>query len=267
LDSWSLKEKFLKKKIYTILFLNKFLLSLDAIFFSTKDEYYEARKNFKLPFAFIIPNGINLRKFKKNIEVKNDNRVKKKIIFFGRIHKKKGIELLLNSLKSLPDNFFNDFYFEITGPGQVEYITKIQKIIEKFNLANRVFIKKPKSQNEKINYLKTASLFILPSFEEADSIALKEAMSLSLPVIASEQCRMNIIKEETAGFIVKTESNSIKNKLLCLKEVDLQHMGNNSRKVIEDYFDNEKCVKKLSNIYEDLLTGCHNSKAWINLND
>ena len=266
LDSWSLKEKYIKKKIYSILFLKRFILSLDAIFFSTKDEFYEAKKNFKLPFAFVIPNGINLSRFQKIKKIKDINK-KKKIIFFGRIHKKKGIEILLNSIKRLPSNFFEDFYFEITGPGEVNYINKIKKIIIELNLSMKVFIKKPMKQNEKINYLKTGSIFILPSFEEADSVALKEAMSLNLAVIISEQCRMNIVEKKNAGYIVKTDSESIKNILLKLKESDIEKMGENSRKIIEEYYDNNICVKNLFYIYEDVHTGSHSSASWMNLND
>ena len=265
LDSWSLREKYLKKKIFSILFLKKFILSLDAIFFSTKDEFFEAKKNYKLPFAFIIPNGINLEKFHRINKIQSKNK-KKKIIFFGRIHKKKGIELLLNSIKSLPSEFFDDFYFEITGPGEDSYINNIQKLINDFNLSLNVFLKNPMSQNEKINYLRSGSVFILPSYEEADSIALKEAMSLNLPVIISEQCRMDIVERENAGFIVKTDTQSIKSKLLMLRDIDIENMGENSRKIIEEHFDNEICVNKLWHIYEDIHTGSHNSKAWINLN-
>ncbi len=266
LDSWSLKEKYLKKKIYSSLFLKKFVLSLDAIFFSTKDEYFEAKKNFKLPFAVVIPNGINLSKFKK-ISLNKNIFKKKKIIFFGRIHKKKGIELLLDTIKSLPESFFKEFYFEITGPGELKYINIIVKLIKSYKLSEKVFVEKPKKINEKIEYLKTGSVFILPSFEEADSIALKEAMSLSLPVIISEQCRMNIVAEKHAGFVIKTNISSIKDKLLSLKDLDLNKMGENSRKIIEDYYDNQYCVSKLWHVYEDLYTGSHSSKAWINLNE
>ena len=107
-------------------------------------------------------------------------------------------------------NFFEDFYFEITGPGEDTYINNIQKLINDFNLSKNVFIKNPISQSEKINYLRTGSVFILPSFEEVYSIALKEAMSLNLPVVISEQCRMGIVEKKNAGFIVKTDTQSIK---------------------------------------------------------
>ena len=265
LDSWSLREKYLKKKLYSLLFVKRFILSLDAIFFSTNSEYLEAKKNFRLPYAFVIPNGINLNEFNKiNI---NKNKPLKKIIFFGRIHKKKGIELLLETIRLLPESFFKEFYFEITGPGEFKYVNTIKNLIKNYKISEKVYIGKPKDQNNKIKYLKTGSLFILPSFEEADSVALKEAMSLSLPVLISEQCRMSIVSEKNAGFIIKTNISSLKDKLLALKDADLNKMGENSRNIMENYFDNESCVNKLWQIYKDLYTGSHNSKAWINVND
>ena len=265
LDSWSLREKYLKKKLYSLFFLKRFILSLDAIFFSTNSEYFEAKKNFKLPYAFVIPNGINLTEFNKtNV---NKNKPQKKIIFFGRIHKKKGIELLLNTIRLLPENFFREFYFEITGPGEFKYVNNIKNLIKDYKISDKVSVENPKDNNSKIKYLKTGSLFILPSFEEADSVALKEAMSLSLPVLISEQCRMSIVGEKNAGFIVKTNISSLKDKLLALKDADLNKMGENSRNIMENYFDNESCVNKLWQIYKDLYTGSHNSKAWINVND
>jgi len=265
-DKWSLREKFLRKKLFSLIFLNNFIIKLDAIFFSTFDEFFEAKQSFKLPYAFIIPNGINLNKFKfiknQNLETK-----KKKIIFFGRIHKKKGIELLLKSIKELPESFFSNYFFEITGPGEKYYIEKISKIIINYKLENKVFLLGPKNTSEKKEYLKSGDLFILPSFEEADSIALKESMALGLPVIISEQCRMNIIKEKKSGFVVKTSINSIVNTLVSLDKSDLKKMGNSSRQIIENYYDNEKCSKRVFKVYEDIYTGGHSSNDWINLNE
>lgn len=265
-DSWSLKEKYLKKKIFSIFFLNNFVIKLDAIFFSTKEEYIEAKKNFKLPFSFIIPNGINLNKFKKTF-IKKNKQINKKIVFFGRIHKKKGIEILLKAISKLPSEFFKEFYFEITGPGEKQYIKKISKIIINSKLDKFVKLLPPKNVKEKVDYLKTAAIFILPSYEEADSIALKEAMSLDLPVIISEQCRLNIVGEKKAGFVIKTNVNDITKKLIGLKKINFDQMGNISRNIIEKYFNNENCVKDLLLVYEDIYTGSHISKKWINLNE
>ena len=88
----------------------------------------------------------------------------------------------------------------------------------------------PKSSKEQNTYLQNSDIFILPSYEEGDSIALKEAMSAGNAVIISEQCRLNLVEEENAGIIVKTDKNSIKNALNKLKEFQFRRNGRKFKK-------------------------------------
>jgi len=137
-------------------------------------------------------------------------------------------------------------------------------MIHNFNLNSYVAVLPPKSRNNKISYLKNVDIFILPSYEEGDSIALKEAMALGIPVIISEQCRMNIVEENKAGFIVKTEFYNLKKTILSLVNFDLKKMGINARNIITNNFDNETCCNRVLKIYEDVYTGSYNSIDWIN---
>ena len=40
-------------------------------------------------------------------------------------------------------------------------------------------------------------------------------------------------------------------------------MGNNSKKIIQEYFDNDYCADRVFKIYEDIYTGSFLSKDWI----
>ena len=267
LDEWSINEKYIKKKIFIKLFLQKSIIQSSAFFFSTLDEHKEAQKNINFPDFFVIPNGSDLTKYKMDKD-KNINEKKiKKIAYFGRIHKKKGIEILLESIKEMPKSFFLNYFFEIVGPGETEYIEKIKNLINSYSLNEHVKLLSPKQRNEKISYLNSVDIFILPSYEEGDSIALKEAMSLGIPVIISEQCRMGIVQKANAGFIVKTEIDSLKESFNKLQSCDLKKMGLNARSIIENKFDNENCSKRLFKIYEDIYTGSHNSLDWVRENE
>jgi poly(glycerol-phosphate) alpha-glucosyltransferase len=124
---------------------------------------------------------------------------------------------------------------------------------------------KPIFDKEKVTYLKNADVFILPSFEEGDSIALKEAISIGIPVIISKQCRMDIVKEYNAGFVTDTKSSEVLASLLKLEKSDLQEMGNNARILAETYYNNDDCTNRLIHIYEDLFTGNRTSPDWINV--
>ncbi len=260
LDDWSMSHSVFKKKIFYILFLRKLFLRSN-IFFSNIGEYKDSKKEFNFADKFVIPNGIDFNIFNKKQKKKFFH--KKKIIYFGRIHEKKGIEILLKAIKKLPKNFFEKFSFEITGPGESDYTFKINKIIKDYNIDNYVTMLSPKKGKEKIDYLQDADVFVLPSYEEGDSIALKEAMSAYNAVIISEQCRLDLVEKENAGFIIKTEEESLKNALLKLNDHDLEIMANNSKKIIKKYFDNDYCAKRVLKIYEDLHTGSFLSKDWI----
>ena len=167
----------------------------------------------------------------------------------------------------MPGKFFENYFFEIVGPGEYEYIEKIKTIIEKNFHSENVKLMDPKTREDKIEYLKTADIFILPSYEEGDSIALKEVMALGIPVIISKQCRMPLVQEKGAGEIIETTVDSIKKSLIGLESWDLNEMGLRGRNLIETHFDNKICSQRLFRVYEDIYTGSHNSPDWIISNE
>ena len=260
LDTWSINEKFLKKKAFIFFFLQSAYKSCFASFFSTYDEYLEAKKNIKVFKTFIIPNGLSLGQYKRR---KLEKKLQKKILFFGRIHPKKGLDLLLNTIKKLPEDYFDEFTFEITGPGDNQYIDRLNQLIQKHSLEKYVNYNNPVYKKEKIPYLQKHDVFVLPSFEEGDSIALKEALGSYLPVIISKQCRLDIVEKYDAGIVIETNEKSLYEALIKLKSLDLVYMGNQARKLIEEEYDNEKCSNRLLNIYHDIYNGNQNSKDWI----
>ena len=55
--------------------------------------------------------------------------------------------------------------------------------------------------NEKKKLFSECDIFILPSEDEADSVAIKEALSAGLPVIISKNCKFQIKEKETKQFV------------------------------------------------------------------
>jgi glycosyltransferase involved in cell wall biosynthesis len=259
LDAWSINQKFIKKSFFLKIFLQPAYDSSIASFFSTKHELIEAKKSIKIHNSFIIPNGISLNKFKKR---KLIYKKKKKILFFGRIHVKKGLDILINTIKNLPNNFFDEFTFEITGPGEDKDVKNLKYLIKKYALEKKVKYNSPIYGKKKIEYLKNYDVFILPSFEEGDSIALKEALGSYLPVIISKQCRLGIVEDYNAGIVVETNEKSLYQALIKLNSLDIVKMGYQARKLIEDNYDNQLCSQRLLSVYEDIFNGTHNSRDW-----
>ena len=97
LDDWSMSHSVLKKKIFYLLILKRLLLRSN-VFFSNIGEYQDSKKRIFYADKFVIPNGINLNIFNQT-QGKKKFFEKKKIIYFGRIHEKKGIEILLKAIR------------------------------------------------------------------------------------------------------------------------------------------------------------------------
>ena len=68
LDDWSIKQRYIKKKLFIKFFLQQAYNSSHAAFFSTINELEEAKKNLKIKDAFIIPNGLSLKKYTDQME-------------------------------------------------------------------------------------------------------------------------------------------------------------------------------------------------------
>ena len=151
---------------------------------------------------FILSNGVDV-----NLDLGNNlkNSKIKKLIFLGRIHPKKGIEIFLESFNSLSEIEKSSFKITIVGTGKLNYLIQLKNKINFLNLSKYVkILPSVFDARKRLNLLKKFDLFFLTSYEEADSIAVKQAMACGLPVIISEQCRLKDVKKFSCGFIVKT---------------------------------------------------------------
>ena len=103
LDTWSIRNKYLKKKTFITLFLQRAYNSAFASFYSTYDEYLESLKNVKSHNVFIIPNGISLDKYPKRELTK---KTKKKNFIFWKNTSKKRIRFDDKNYKKFTRRFF-----------------------------------------------------------------------------------------------------------------------------------------------------------------
>jgi glycosyltransferase involved in cell wall biosynthesis len=261
LDIWSLKKNFFFKKLFYFFFKKIFSFS-SGYQMSTTEEMFESKKFCRLKNIFILSNGVDV-----NLDLGNNykNSKIKKLIFLGRIHYKKGIEIFLESFNALSEIEKSSFTITIVGTGKLNYLNELKNKINFLNLSKYVKILPPLfNAKKKINLLKRFDLFFLTSYEEADSIAVKQAMACGLPVIISEQCRLSDVKKFNCGFVVKTTHISI---LKTLKKVykikNLSLLGVNSKKLADKNFNILKMNNIMLKIYSDIFLKKKNSPNWI----
>jgi len=157
------------------------------------------------------------------------------ILFVGQFLKRKGIDILLKSLK------------QIKHPVKLicvggEPTTEYKKIIKQYNLTNVSF--HPFCYGETLAYFyRHANLFVLPTREDKWGLVVNEALSFGVPVVTTDRCNAGIvlIKDQYNGIIVKhNDVNSLAkgiNKMIeTLDKNDL--LDNCAKSVFEYTIDN-----------------------------
>ena len=106
---------------------------------------------------------------------------KKIILFLGRIHFKKGFDLLAAAFKKVIENK-QDAYLVIAGPSEEGYVARVKQLFQKFGIIERVLFTGLVLGDEKLSAFYGSDLFVLPSYGENFGIAVLEAMATGLPL-------------------------------------------------------------------------------------
>lgn len=143
----------------------------------------------------IIPNGIDLDDVDANSSEyqtsgQSDWAIRKRpkrLLFLSRIHPKKGLDLLVSVWKQLTGEF-PDWELLITGPDEGGYQSTVETLIRAGGGCDSCWIHPAVSGREKHALLRTADVFVLPSYSEGFPMAVLEAAAHGLPVVQTTEC-------------------------------------------------------------------------------
>jgi glycosyltransferase involved in cell wall biosynthesis len=136
----------------------------------------------------IIPNGVDIAEFSKEISNEEKNGKRKELglkendialITTSRLVAKNGVGDVIKALSKLPENI----KFVILGEGELK--ERLEDLAKKLKVSERVIFKGHVSHNELPKLLKTCDIFIRPSLSEGMGNSFIEAMAAGIPVIAT----------------------------------------------------------------------------------
>lgn len=256
LDPWLKRNSPIAKKIVGWWYENKNLRSADCFHALCKSEYESIRLwGLKNPVA-IIPNGTTIPSWHRNF-----SRIasKKTVLYLSRIDKKKGLDILLkaiNNIERTNKEVLQGWIFLIAGWGDKKYRKMLENYVSINNLGNYVKFRGPAYGNEKVELLKNADVFILPSHSEGLPMAVLEAWAYELPVIMTDYCNLPEGFENNAAFRIDTEIMNMTSQLidfLKLSDEKRNSMAINGRQLVEDNFSWDVIGAKTKKLYEWLL--------------
>jgi len=190
--------------IHTCLF-EEFYRILDGEFvivdsYSTKQRVASLIKNSSK--ITIIPPGINLKAIKPSFSEKRINGL---VISICRMAASKGIEYLLKAWKIIESTTKNG-QLKLAGKGPQE--KEFRKLAIKLNLRRVEFLGFI-SEAQKIDLLKKASVFVLPTLVEGLPIGILEAMACGIPIVSTNTFGVrDLIKDGKNGILVEPKNPS-----------------------------------------------------------
>lgn len=260
---WSLKHHWLQKKIFGWYAQYAAMRATDMWHATCRKEYEEIRAaGYNQPVA-IVPIGMDL----PTIERKNagESKEKRRLVFFGRIHKVKAVDTLILAWGQLADRF-KDWELVIAGPDggvkeDLEALTAERKV-------PRVTWTGELNGPAKYEFLAQADLYVLPSYTENFGVTVAEALACGTPVIASQGTPWEGLAASQAGWWIPCGTEPLKAQLeqaLALAPEELAKIGRNGREWIKRDFAWEGIGRKMKLAYEWLL-GKGDKPDWVKTN-
>jgi len=122
-----------------------------------------------------------------------------KILFVGRLEEVKGIEVLVEAVNILQNQYNKEVELTIIGGGSLEQKLKEQSKLYGLNVQ---FLGIIPYGPDLFKYYRDSDIFVLPSYSEGTPLVIIESMANSLPVIASNVGGIpNLLSNNENGFL------------------------------------------------------------------
>lgn len=260
LEPWCVDHKALKKRIYSALIQKRILNEAAAIHAVTQEEAKHIQAfGISAPIV-VIPNGIEPMDFQdlpspKVMEsIYPELKGKKVLLFLGRIHQKKGLDILAKAFSQICRSR-NDLHLLIVGPDNENYRNQVEGLLESENVIKRTTFTGMLTEKEKLAALSRADICTIPSYSEVRTIVALEAMACGLPVVITRQCHFPEVAESKAGIVIEPNPDQLADALnMLLDDPKLcKEMGENGRRMVMEKFTWDKMADQMIQLYEDVL--------------
>jgi len=260
LETWELKNKRLKKSIYS-LFVERPSLAHSHCFRALSGQEAADYRRFGLrsPIA-VVPNGIgHLDRIDPGAFFRRFPQLSGKtiVLYLSRAHYKKGILNLLNAWPSVLRNH-SEAHLVVAGPDCQGTVKRAEEIVTRYSLGHAVTFCGTLSGETKLAALSAARLFCLPSYSEGQSVAVLEALSIGLPVVITPACNVDGVAEGGAGIVTSNEPSKLAGALseaLSARPPDWQTMSESARRLARTRFSWSAIGETMHTVYSWMLGG------------
>ena len=258
MSSWALANSPVKKRLFWAVLQKKAIEAASCIHATGNPEYYDIRRNGVEKPVCIIPNGIDIPELRNQHRLENTaaNQGSKEILFLGRLHPVKGVDILIRAWAAISDSR-PGWHLRIVGPSNSRYAKKLTDQIYSQRIS-RCFIDGPIYGNEKQQAYQSAQLYVLPSHSENFGMTVAESLANGTPVITTSNTPWAELDTKRCGWSIDLSQENLVHTLLeatALQEGELRKMGLRGREFMRECYSWDSVASQMNEVYSWLLEG------------
>ena len=251
MSPWAMKWHAGRKLFFWKLIQRPAIQNAACFHATAESEYNDIRElGFKQPVC-IIPGGVDIFPLQTPKETSPRH-----LLFLGRIHPVKGIDILLRAWSRVQTHF-PDWTLDIAGPDDGGYLPEMQRLASSLKLERVAFLG-PLYGEEKRRAYESASLFVLPTHSENFGMTVAESLAAGTPAIVTKGAPWSKLPGMRAGWWIDIGTEPL---TACLKESlnlpqeQLLRMGQAGKNWIAADFAWANIANSFEIVYRWLLTG------------
>jgi glycosyltransferase involved in cell wall biosynthesis len=259
-DAYPLKH--LKKYAYWLLAEHHVIKHAKAVLFTSEEERLRARLSF-MPYCaneIVVAYGSSAPPAQQQALVQlfkeqhPELTGKHLLLFLGRIHEKKGCDLLIKAFAQMAVDHPN-LHLIMAGPAAPDVLQGLKALADHLKIGDRITWLGMVSGEQKWGVLLASHVFCLPSHQENFGIAVAEALACGLPVLISD--KVNTWREvagDQAGFVAPdTVEGTTANlrRWLALSDAEQTDMRERAQKTFASRYTVEASAQSLLDVLEN----------------
>lgn len=208
------QHRYALKRAYAGTFDRETVEGAARLHFLNEDELRSSQNGwFRNPEHFLAPNGIDLNEksirpgsFRERFPELDGRRI---MLFLGRLHSIKGLDLQLEALERLKPKY-PDLIWLLIGPDEGEW-RRLDSLIKKMGLAANVKWIGPVMGEDRFSALRDADVVLQTSLYECQSMTVNEAMAVGVPLVVTDSINYSEVQTSGAGYVVCREPTELAN--------------------------------------------------------
>lgn len=178
---------------------------------------------------------------------------KRYLLFLGRIHRKKGCDLLVDAFAKIASTD-PELHIVMAGPDPQQWSAELQQTAFKAGIADRIHWPGMITGDAKWGAFYGAEAFILPSHQENFGIAVAEAMACGTPVLLSDKVNIaDEISNDGAGFMEPDTLDGTLNLLqrwIATSPQEREQMAQQAQRSFKERYDMQQTAKTIIQLFE-----------------